>query len=127
MNNLQPEKACNSNPWNPFEPTQRDIERTEQLAEKNRMISGIFAYCFPIITMIYLGRGVNTLKILAYTFLSIMAIVLVCPELEEDTYEGIAETVGFVAAIAITWENVNTINQARERNKKSQSFEDLDI
>ncbi|MGD1922008.1 MAG: hypothetical protein ACFCAD_25820 [Pleurocapsa sp.] len=37
------------------------------------------------------------------------------------------EAVGFVAAIAITFENVNAINQAREHNKKSQAFDNLDI
>ena len=127
MTNLQSKKNYPYNPWNPFTPTLRDIERTEKLANKNRAITGISAYFLPIVTMLYLNRGVNTLKILGYAVLTIFALVIVLPELEDDTYESMGEAVGFAAGIAIVAENVHSINLAKERSDKSQVLDDVDV
>ena len=51
----------------------------------------------------------------------------ILPELEDDSYDVLGETVGFAAAIAIVVENVNSINQARARRKAAKEQDSLDV
>ena len=73
MANLQSKE---SNPWNPFEPTRRDIRRTKELSQKNPVVAGILGF-FPLFGMLYLNRGVNCLKILGYVFVSAFMFALI--------------------------------------------------
>jgi len=47
------------NSWNPFVPTKRDVERTEELASKNAALTGVLTWFFPPLGLIYLNRGMN--------------------------------------------------------------------
>ncbi|MFM7371568.1 MAG: hypothetical protein ACKO2Z_28020, partial [Sphaerospermopsis kisseleviana] len=53
--------------WNPFIPTQRDINRSSELAQKNEIVAGILSFIFFPAGLIYLNRAINPLKILGYT------------------------------------------------------------
>jgi len=61
--------------WNPFIPTKRDLERTDELAKKDPIITGVLSYLFLPAGLIYLNRAINPLKIFGYTiFLFILDI-----------------------------------------------------
>ncbi len=119
MTNLQSKESKESNPWNPFLPTPRDIERTEQLAKKNSLITGILTFFFLPAAMIYLNRGLNPLKILGYAFFIAMTFAVLSSESEEEAFQT-GQGVGTIANIVIVVENINTINQARKRQKNSE-------
>ncbi len=112
MNNLQSQESA---AWNPFAPTQRDFKRTEKLAKKNTVIAGVLAFFFVPAAMIYLNRGINPLKIFGYAIVIGMALSI-SAESEEKAFE-IGQGVGTVANLVIVVENINTISQARKRNK----------
>lgn len=78
----------NYNSWNPFEPTNRDIKRTEQLANKDMLVAIFLTIVFPLFGLLYLDRAVNCLKI-----------------------------IGYGMYIAIVIEQAKTINQARQRKE----------
>lgn len=110
MNNLQSQESAG---WNPFIPTQRDLKRTEQLAKKNPVIAGVLAFFFVPAAMLYLNRGINSLKIFGYALAVGMALSI-SAESEEKAFE-IGQGVGTIANIVIVVENVNTITSARKR------------
>ena len=114
MSNFQ---ASESNPWNPFIPTARDIKRTNKLAQKNKWVAGILTLLFPPVGMIYLNRGVNCLKILGYIFM-IGFIIGFTADPEEDLQE-ISDLVGLGGTIALVVEQVGTIERARDRQKNT--------
>ena len=102
-----------SNSWNPFAPTERDLQRTEELSQKNALVAGILTFFFTPFGMLYLNRGVNCMKIMGYTFILIFVVVL----MEESPEQGnpAINFIGSVANIAIVVEQVNSINQARKK------------
>lgn len=112
MNDLQSQQ---SEVWNPFCPTKRDLKRTEQLAQKNSLVAGILAFLFPIAAMIYLNRGINSLKILGYA-LTIGIALSISAESEEKAFD-IGRATGTITKIVIVVENINAIDRARKRQK----------
>ena len=54
MDNILPEQPDNK--WNPFIPTKRDIQRTDELAAKNVAVAGILTFLFAPAGLIYLNR-----------------------------------------------------------------------
>ena len=106
-------KSIEDNIWNPFIPTERDIKRTEKLAQKNPVVAGILSLLLLPIGLVYLNRGVNSLKILGYVFALAFLVGLSSPSEEEA--EEIGEGIGYLGAIAITVEQVRTVTEARKR------------
>ncbi|MEM7555094.1 MAG: hypothetical protein AAF378_13520 [Cyanobacteria bacterium P01_A01_bin.84] len=117
--------------WNPFEPTQRDVKRTEKLAKKNSTIAGILSLLFVPFAMLYLNRGINNLKICGYL---IAVYFIMGTMVEVATYNksdrefdqiavGAGNVIGLVGGLAIAVENMRAVSLARKR--KSQ--EDLNI
>jgi hypothetical protein len=115
MNNLPSPEV---NAWNPFFPTPRDIERTEQLAKKNSFVAAFLTFLFLPAAMIYLNRGLNPVKIFGYAIAIGMAVSISTKSSEEKAFE-IGQMAGTIANIAIVVENINTINQARKRQNNS--------
>ena len=115
MANLQSKE---SNPWNPFEPTQRDIQRTNELSQKNHVVAGILSFLFLPAAMIYLNRGINSLKILGYFFLCIFVFALMSNS-EEEAAE-IGDGISVLGSITIVAEQVNTVIKARQRKKVNE-------
>lgn len=105
----------NFNPWNPFEPTERDIKRTEELGNKAMLVTLFLTIVFPLFGLIYLERAVNCLKIIGKG--AIAALILTsfaAEELEEDIYLDYAANGIFVATVI---EQAITITQARQRKE----------
>ena len=113
--------------WNPFLPTQRDINRTEELAKKSSTVASILAFLFYPMAMIYLNRGVNNLKIFGYTLLTsfTLAMVLTINSYDKSDREldKMIETAGKVVNVfavgAHIVESSRAVTLARKR-KKSQ-------
>lgn len=106
-------KSANDTIWNPFIPTERDVERTDELAKKDPVVAGILTFLFIPIGLIYLNRGVNVVKIIGYG-LAITFIVAMGATTEEEA-ETFGTGAGYAMAIAATVEQVKTISKARER------------
>lgn len=109
----------NSSAWNPFEPTKRDIYRTEELADKNPVIAGLLTFFFFPATMIYLNRGVNNLKIFGYMIVLIFMITIAGGNESEKESERIGNVVGVLANITLIIENTRTITLARKRKSEA--------
>jgi len=62
-------KNSNLDIWNPFIPTERDLSRGNELAQKNPIITGVLTFLFFPAGLIYLNRAFNPLKIFGYTFI----------------------------------------------------------
>ncbi|MGD1919865.1 MAG: hypothetical protein ACFCAD_13825 [Pleurocapsa sp.] len=103
------------NPWNPFLPTKRDIQRTEELSKKNHVVAGLLTFLLLPVGMIYLNRGVNSLKILGYVFIFAFLVGIVSDT--EETAEGAANVVGLAGSIALIAESANCVIQARNRSR----------
>ena len=124
-----------SNPWNPFVPTKRDIQRSQELSKKNALLTGIVTFLAPFYGMLYLNRGVNCLKIFGYMLILMFAVVLMdeSPEqgnpvryiirlspvflMEESPKQGnpVRDIIVPVLNIMVAAEQVNSIYQARKR------------
>ncbi|MEA5525227.1 hypothetical protein [Nodularia spumigena] len=106
-------------PWNPFIPTKRDINRTEELAKKSPVVAGLLTFFITPAAMIYLNRGVNNLKILGYVFVIAFMLGLASYKENEENntakMEMIGNVVGFGGSIALITENVKAITLARKR------------
>jgi hypothetical protein len=103
-------------PWNPFISTKRDISRTEELAKKSPLAAGLLTFLFVPLGMIYLNRGVNSLKILGYIFVfAFMLGIASYKENNAEEMEGMSNAVGFCGQVAIITENVRAVNLARKR------------
>lgn len=114
-NNINPnENQIEHSSWNPFVPTERDINRTEELAKKDPIIAGLLAFFLLPAAMIYLNRGVNNLKIFAYVFVVAFAIGIMQGSNKKET-EGLANIVGFAGSIAAINENYRSVTLARKR------------
>ena len=109
-------QATDSNPWNPFEPTKKDLERTEKLAKKNPTVAGILGFLFPLAAMIYLNRGVNTLKILGYVFIAGFIIGFTMSESSEEDIDVMCNVVGLSGTVAIAAEHFMAVEKARQRS-----------
>ena len=109
----------NSSAWNPFEPTKRDIDRTEELAGKNPAIAGFLTFFFLPAAMIYLNRGVNNLKIFGYMIVLIVAIAMSGGNENEKESERIGNVVGVLTNITLIIENTRTITLARKRQSEA--------
>lgn len=118
--------------FNPFVPTKRDIERTEELASKNPVVAGLLGFFFPIGVCIYLNRFSNNLKINLY-FLIILAPMMFAflsepkksYENDENFFEDvdriiqkytpIMSGVSLLGNIALMAENARAVTLARKR------------
>lgn len=105
------------NSWNPFIPTQRDIARTEELAAKNSAIAGVLSFFLLLAGLIYLNRGVNTLKIIGYVFAASFVFGIVSNHNEENA-KTTSNLIGLIGTGAITAEQVMAVNKARQRLKE---------
>jgi Short C-terminal domain len=101
------------NLYNPFLTTQRDINRTNELASKNPVVAGILSLIFAPAGLFYLNRGINCLKIFGYIF----AVSFICYLLNKPNEESkdLNYFVIFIGAGAIATEQVMAINKARQR------------
>ncbi len=108
--------------WNPFIPTKRDLERTDELAKKDPIIAGVLTYFFLPAGLIYLNRAINPLKIFGYTiFLLIFFSTVFSSRKNEDNSNPLVNLIAFVGMSGWTAEQVITVNKARQR-KKGNSF-----
>lgn len=102
-----------SNFWNPFLPTIRDVIRTEELSQKDLLFVGFITWFLFPLGLLYLNRGVNCLKIFGYVFIFALAIMIF--EQNDKQADKLAEALGLIANITITFENINSIKQANKR------------
>lgn len=107
-----------SNPWNPFDSTERDIKRTEQLAKKNPIVAGLLTFLLLPAAMIYLNRGVNSLKIWGYAMLVAIAFVSITETSEEKAFET-GKMFGHIAQVFMIAENVSAVSRAKKRQQQS--------
>ncbi len=121
MDNIMPEQPDNK--WNPFIPTQRDIQRTDELAAKNVAVAGILTFLFAPAGLIYLNRGVNALKIIGYVFAASFAIALIVQPKEDSDSNSIGQLVGSIGGIAMTAEQIIAVNKAQQRLQKKDIIE----
>ncbi|BAZ47369.1 hypothetical protein NIES4102_44150 (plasmid) [Chondrocystis sp. NIES-4102] len=111
------------NPWNPFVPTEKDLVRTEELANKNAVMAGVLSFVFFPVGLIYLNRAINSLKILGYT-VAISLILGLSTNTEENSND-LSNLVSCLGLGALTTEQVMTVNKARARRQgKSTSTVD---
>jgi hypothetical protein len=114
-NNINPnENQIENSSWNPFLPTERDINRTEELAKKDPVMAGFLAFLFLPAAMIYLNRGVNNLKILAYVFVVAFTIGFTMSSNKREG-ENLGNLVGMAGSIAVITENARSVALARKR------------
>lgn len=109
------------NKWNPFIPTERDIQRTNELAAKNVAVAGILTFLFALAGLIYLNRGVNALKIIGYVFAVSFAIGLIAQPREDSDSYSIGQLVGSIGGIAMTAEQIIAVNKAQQRLQKKDT------
>lgn len=108
--------STESSPWNPFLPTKRDIERSEELAKKNATVAGLLTFFLLPLAMVYLNRGVNNLKILGDLFLIGFVLGFVSYDGKNDKkIEEMGNFIGLCGQIALITENVRAVTLARQR------------
>ncbi len=106
--------------FNPFLSTVRDIERTEELAEKNLVITGFLSFFFLPVAMIYLNRGINNLKILIYLCFMALMVAAISHQKSNKEIEARGNFVGKIGAIVITFENTRAVSLARKRQSETK-------
>jgi hypothetical protein len=99
--------------WNPFLPTERDINRTEELAKKDPVIAGLLTFFLMPAAMIYLNRGINNLKIVGYVFVVCFGIGFTIGD--GKGAKDLARSIGFAGSIAAIIENARSVDLARKR------------
>jgi hypothetical protein len=121
-NNIEPNpNPVETSPWNPFFPTKRDLQRTEILAKKDPIVTGILMFIFPLAGMIYLNRGLNSLKIFGYTFLIGLSILgNLSDNITDEDLEGMKSAVRLTSLVVLTTESVRTVTLARKRLASKQ-------
>lgn len=107
------------NQFNPFITTKRDIARTEELSSKNAVIAGILSFIFLPAGLLYLNRGINSIKILGYVFAVSFMFSLVTEA--EGNSKSFSNFLGLIGAGAITAEQVMAVNKAQQRLQKKSS------
>lgn len=95
--------------WNPFVPTKRDIERTDELASKNPAVAGVLGLIFPIGAAFYLNRISNSLKLGTYFLIILFPILFALQSKVIKEFENIENTEQLTEEQFI--DKVNTINQ----------------
>ena len=120
MSKSQFDRIQEPNTWNPFSPTKRDIERTEKLANKNSFAAALLTLLFLPAAMLYLNRGVNSLKIFAYTLCIAIPLSSVITESDEEAFS-VGTKVGNIGAIAMMVENINAITLAKKRKSTAET------
>ena len=108
-------QATEFNPWNPLCPTQRDLDRTNELAKKNPVVAGVLTAIFPLFGLIYLNRGVNFLKILGYVFVLSFAVGITVES--EETAETMGNMISLGGTVALIVEQTGSVSQARKRSQ----------
>ena len=112
---FKPEESNSDYAFNPFLPTKRDIERTDELANKNPVIAGLLTFFLLPLGMLYLNRGINGFKILGYTFLVAFIVGAINYNKSDKELEAMSEPVGVVGSIAAIVESTRAVTLARER------------
>lgn len=116
FNNIDPNNSNEYSPWNPFLPTKRDIERSEELSKKEPWVAGVLSFFFLPAAMIYLNRGVNNIKILGYVFVIAFAVGFTSYNSKnEKEIESFGNVIGICGQIAAITENIRAITLARKR------------
>jgi hypothetical protein len=105
-------KNSNSDIWNPFIPTEKDLSRANELAQKNLILTGVLTFIFFPAGLIYLNRAINPLKIFGYTFILTMVLGLGG---SSRTKQGFIDFVYFLGISAMTVEQVMTVKSASKR------------
>jgi len=103
----------NTQEWNPFIPTERDLARTDELASKNFTTAGIITFLFFPAGLIYLNRGVNTAKIFGYTLFLTTLLIL--------SGKGQGRITQIIALGAIAVEQVLTVKSAQRRKGTTEN------
>ncbi|GJD20126.1 hypothetical protein RIVM261_050820 [Rivularia sp. IAM M-261] len=115
-NNIDPNNQSEYSPWNPFLPTRRDIERSEELSKKEPWVAGVLSFLLLPAAMIYLNRGVNNLKIIGYVFaIAFMTGLVTYNGKNEEELDSIGNVVGICGQIAVVAENIRAVTLARKR------------
>lgn len=113
MTHFQPHEP---NFWNPFIPTERDLTRTNILANKKVAVVVIFGLLLsPLASALYLNRFLNTFKILGYVCFLSMALGY-GHDVDERYLKKIAHGIGVLGSIATVAEQSLAIKNARLRN-----------
>ena len=116
---FKPEGSNSDYAFNPFLPTRRDIERTEELANKNPVIAGFLTFFLLPLGMIYLNRGINGLKILGYTFLVAFIVAATNYNKSDKELEAMSESIGVMGSIAAITESTRAVTLARKRQSEA--------
>lgn len=115
-------QSTERNPWNPFLPTERDLKRTEQLAKKNPVVAGVLSLLLLPIGLVYLNRGINSLKILGYLF--VIGFLVGLSSVSEEDANAMGEVVGTAGSVAIAVEQIRAVTEARKRKNASNFFQE---
>ncbi len=94
--------------WNPFVPNTRDITRTNELAQKNEILTGVLSFIFFPAGLIYLNRAINPLKIFGYTI--ILSVLF-----KMGSSSNSSNFISLLGTSAITAEQVIAVKSARQR------------
>ena len=116
---FKPEGSNSDYAFNPFLPTRRDIERTDELARKNPVLAGFLTFFLLPLGMLYLNRGVNGLKILGYTFIVAFIVGATNYNKSDKELEAMSEPVGVIGSIAAIVESTRAVTLARKRQSEA--------
>ena len=118
---FNPDEESNSDyAFNPFLPTRRDIERTDELARKNPVQAGFLTFFLLPLGMLYLNRGINGIKILGYTFIVAFMLGIANYNKSDKQVEAMGESVGVIGGIAAIVESTRTVTLARKRQSENK-------
>lgn len=106
-------KKDNLSLWNPFIPSERDISRASELAQKNLVLTGVLTFIFFPAGLIYLNRAINPLKILGYTFVLMILASLGSPSGKDK--EDFMLFLSFIGVSTMTAEQIITVNSASKK------------
>lgn len=115
------EHRNNTSALNPFSPTKRDIDRTEELANKNAVIAGLLTFFVFPFSMFYLNRGVNTLKILGSGLVIglLIGLGLGYSNKSDKQVEKVSTIVGVAIGIAAAAESHRAVTLASQRQSEN--------
>jgi|GEM_PF-2082115 len=108
------------NPWNPFITTNRDVARTSELGAKNAILAGALTFIFLPAGLLYLNRGINSLKIIGYIF-AVSFLFAIATKAEENPRK-LSNLISLIGSGAITFEQVMAVKKARQRPQESSSL-----
>ena len=116
---FKPEGSNSDYAFNPFLPTRRDIERTDELARKNPVLAGFLTFFLLPLGMIYLNRGINGLKILGYTFL--VAFIVAATNYNKSAHEldATSASLGVMGSLAAITETTRAVTLAPKRQSEA--------